>query len=109
MKSQLYSDIAEFKSEFHGQTANWQEHVLTNICPPCFDFSSLPHDQKVSVSVDGNMQHSRYRDTHKMNFESLPTRLFVNPGQKVFAAKDQGSSTKTHKPFNPTWVSSCNC
>ena len=44
------------------------------------------------MSVDGNMQHGRYRDTHKMNFETLCTKLFVNPGQRNFAARDRGAT-----------------
>lgn len=68
---------------------NWQEQALENICPACFDFSKVEGDQSVCLSVDGNMQHSRYRDTHKMTFEVLPAKIFVTPSRRDFSLSKQ--------------------
>lgn len=64
--------------------SDWKEESLTNICPACFDFSSFPADQSVSLSVDGNMQHGRFKDVNPCEFEVLPTKLFVDNGRRDF-------------------------
>lgn len=68
-----------------GRRSDWREESLANICPPCFDFSSFPADQTVSMSVDGNMQHGRFKDVNPCEFEVLPTKLFVDNGKRDFA------------------------
>ena len=50
-------------------------HSLRSICPACFAFSNDEQDEDrvVYIALDGNMQHSRYKDTH-VDHEKLPSR-----------------------------------
>lgn len=55
------------------------------MCPACFDFTEIADDYSVNISVDGNMQHGRFRDPNPLEFEVMPTKVFVDWGRRDFA------------------------
>jgi hypothetical protein len=63
----------------------WQEEALENVCPCCFNFRELPSDFSVGISVDGNMQHKRFRDRSPWEFEVLRSKLFVRIQERSFS------------------------
>jgi len=65
--------------------ARWQEEGLENICPCWFNFRELPSDFSVGISVDGNMQHERFRDRSPWKFEVLRSKLFVRIQVRSFS------------------------
>jgi hypothetical protein len=58
--------------------SRWLEEALENVCPCCFNFRELPRNFCVGISVDGNMQHKRFRDRSPWEFEVFRSILFVH-------------------------------
>lgn len=55
-----------------------EDHSLKNMCPSCFAFADIEknEDKVVYIAMDGNMQHSRYKDTHE-EYEEFPSRYVL--------------------------------
>ena len=62
------------------------EEKLANLCPACFDFSVPGEGVKAAfLSVDGNMQHTRFKDARNpMQFERFPFKTVINYGIRSF-------------------------
>jgi len=61
----------------------WQLEALSNICPACFDISP-GEDNTITISIDGNQQHIRFKDKSPYEYEKLPPKLFVDYGCRRF-------------------------
>lgn len=64
--------------------------TLANMCPACFDFSSIPGDKDVLLTIDGNMQHTRFKDRRSWEFEEINPKAFVNyKVRRYYLASDE--------------------
>jgi len=61
----------------------WQLEALSNIFPACFDISP-GEDNTITISIDGNQQHIRFKDKSQNKYEKLPPKLFVDYGCRRF-------------------------
>jgi hypothetical protein len=82
------------------------------MCPACFSFdSSESQDRAIHLSVDGNLQQTRFADKIKWEFEKFKMKLFVAFGVKNFPLATEADSSpcghnfKATKGWNKTEVS----
>jgi hypothetical protein len=71
-----------------GKENPWADEDLANCCPSCFDFSDVPADRSVGITIDGNFQHLRFKDRGGVNYEKLEPRKFVSYGVRDFSTPD---------------------
>jgi len=76
----VYEEIERFEGE---RSEPWQMERLRNICPACFDIEP-GEDDTALVTLDGNMQHTRFKDRSSWEFEELRPKLFVDYGRRQF-------------------------
>ncbi|KAF8542794.1 hypothetical protein BDD12DRAFT_802556 [Trichophaea hybrida] len=83
----VYRNIDLFQGE--GEKS-WQLERLANLCPACFDMES-GEDHTAFITLDGNMQHTRFKDRSSFEFEVFSPKLFVDYGRRQFdLAANQG-------------------
>jgi hypothetical protein len=81
----LTTEFLDEISDYEGREKSWQLERLHNLCPACFDIDSAGgEDKTVMVTLDGNMQHTRFRDRSAFEFETLNPKLFVDYGRRQF-------------------------
>ena len=80
-------------AEGMADVGSWQEERLQNLCPACFAFDERLEDpgsqdaaveRSIYLSLDGNLQHIRFRDRHRWDFESFKPKMFVNYGRREY-------------------------
>jgi hypothetical protein len=85
---------------------DWMDQNLMNLCPPCFAFkSSSSLDRTIILSIDGNLQHSRFKDTHRWEFDVIKPKMFVDYGRREFslAMKETPSGCGSHFKATKGW------
>jgi len=73
--------VADSLERQNGDT--WKLEALSNICPACFDITP-GEDNTITISIDGNQQHIRFKDKSPYEYEKLPPKLFVDYGCRRF-------------------------
>jgi len=67
--------VADSLERQNGDT--WKLEALSNICPACFDIAP-GEDNTITISIDGNQQHIRFKDKSPYEYEKLPPKLFMD-------------------------------
>ncbi|KAF8536946.1 hypothetical protein BDD12DRAFT_807337 [Trichophaea hybrida] len=80
LSTAVYRDIDLFQGQ--GEKS-WQLERLANLCPACFDMER-GEDHTASITLDGNMQHTRFKDRSSFEFEVFSPKLFVDYGRRQF-------------------------
>ena len=80
----LYTHIELYQGE---GSKSWQLESLRNLCPACFDIEPDEEDTRL-ITLDGNMQHTRFKDRSAWEFEELSPKLFVDYGRRQFDLAD---------------------
>lgn len=86
----LANDIERFQG---ASTRPWQLERLQNLCPACFDIGP-EEDNTALITLDGNMQHTRFKDRSPWEFEELLPKLFVDYGRRQFDLARDAARTK---------------
>lgn len=55
------------------------------MCPACFNISPEDADKSIGISLDGNLQHTRFKDKVIWEFEQLNPKLFVDYQRRDYA------------------------
>ena len=55
------------------------------MCPACINVSPEDADKSISISLDENLQHTRFKDKVMSKFEQLNTKLFVDYQRRDYA------------------------
>jgi hypothetical protein len=137
VKWQLDTRVLSALQEVDPSRQSWQHQSLSNLCPACFSFdtpqassafteeegngtgrAASATDKAILISLDGNMQHTRFRNRSNWEFEKLPLKLFVDYGRREFSRATQdvdqpaidtdtpcGSQFKATKGWNKTEAS----
>jgi hypothetical protein len=71
-------------------TYSWQPEALRNLCPACLDIEEQDEEQSVGLSLDGNLQHIRFKDKSSFEYEVLTPKMFVAYNQRQFNLASQG-------------------
>jgi hypothetical protein len=66
-------------------TGKWQEEKLSNVCPACFDIAASDDDKTIAFSMDGNVQHCRFKDRLPHEYKVLIPKLFADYGRRLFS------------------------
>jgi hypothetical protein len=83
----LSNDLAlvEHGNEQPG-AGRWHLENLKNLCPACFDVREEDEDKSIAYSLDGNLQHTRFKDKSAYEFKVLVPKLFVDYGRRRWPA-----------------------
>ena len=86
--------------------SSWEDHCLQNLCPPCFAFDqSISEDHSITLSLDGNLQHTRFKDKHRWEFDTIQPKMFVDYGRREYpmAPKPTESPCGSHIKATRGW------
>jgi hypothetical protein len=73
----VMEEVGGFVKDRGEDTRSWQEETLRNLCPACFDIEEHDQEQSVGLSLDGNLQHIRFKDKTACEYEVLTPKMFV--------------------------------
>ncbi|KAF8535661.1 hypothetical protein BDD12DRAFT_808398 [Trichophaea hybrida] len=76
LSTAVYRDIDLFQGQ--GEKS-WQQERLANLFPACFDIET-GEEHTASITLDGNMQHTRFNDRSSFEIEVFSPKLFVDYG-----------------------------
>lgn len=85
-------------------THSWDPSKLENLCPACCNFGAEEPDKTIFVSVDGNMQLRRFKDTKEKSptfqeFEEFPTALFVAKNRRFYGNATEDNPEDNEQPL----------
>jgi hypothetical protein len=80
----VMAEVGDIVNVNGADNRSWQPEKLRNLCPACFDIEEEDLDQSVGLSLDGNLQHIRFKDKTSVEYEVLTPKLFVAYQQKQF-------------------------
>jgi hypothetical protein len=66
-------------------TGSWFAESLRNLCPACYDIAADDSDKSIAFSLDGNVQHCRFKDQSPYEYKVLIPKLFVDYGRRRFS------------------------
>ena len=71
----------------------WQPESLQNLCPACFGFGvcGTDIDRSITVTLDGNLQHSRFKDRTIWRIDDFKPKLFVEYGRRDYSLAETTS------------------
>lgn len=85
---------------------DWDPTSLVNTCPACFNFGEGDKLRDINISLDGNMQHKRFKTKVSHDQEILPTsRIVVSPERRIY--KLRKSNTGKDVPADLVESTSC--
>ena len=101
VKAQVDTILASRLNEIDGM--NWEDHCLTNLCPPCFAFEqSTSLDRSITISLDGNLQHTRFKDRQRWEFDSIQPKMFVDYGRREYPTASKTTESPCGSHFKAT-------
>jgi hypothetical protein len=86
----VMAEVEESVKDNSGIASSWQPEALRNLCPACFDIEDQDEEQSVGLSLDGNLQHIRFKDKSSFEYEILTPKMFVAYDRRQFDLASRG-------------------